>query len=142
MEKRQLEALRWLAQARDDEEASQLLLQAGKFAQAAFFAQQAGEKAFKGLWLSLGLDPRGYSLAHLIRSLPEQEALRSSPLLPKALALDKFYIPTRYPDALPGLIPKEAYTEEEARQALEAALAILEAVTPQLEGGQSRTGAG
>ncbi|MGM8838515.1 MULTISPECIES: HEPN domain-containing protein [Thermus] len=54
------------------------------------------------------------------------EALRS--LLPQALALDKLYIPTRYPDALPGLTPKEAYTREEAEKALRDGQAILKAV--------------
>lgn len=49
-------------------------------------------------------------------------------MLPQALALDKLYIPTRYPDALPGLTPKEAYTREEAEKALRDAQAILKAV--------------
>ena len=31
-----------------------------------------------------------------------EEAPAFHPLLPQALALDKVYIPTRYPDALPG----------------------------------------
>ncbi|WP_234554322.1 HEPN domain-containing protein [Thermus caliditerrae] len=46
-------------------------------------------------------------------------------MLPLALALDKLYIPTRYPDALPGLIPKEAYTREEAEEALAHAQLLL-----------------
>ncbi|WP_337845288.1 HEPN domain-containing protein [Thermus sp.] len=129
-EKRRLEAKRWLPQAREDLEAG-LLLQAGKHAQAAFLAQQAGEKALKGLWIALDLDPWGHSLARLIRDLPE-EARPFRPLLPKALALDKLPIPTRYPDALPGLAPKEAYTEEAAQRALEDARAILEAVEARL----------
>ena len=61
-----------------------------------------------------------------------EEAPAFHPLLPQALALDKVYIPTRYPDALPGLTPKEAYTEEEAKMALEDAQAILEAVEVRL----------
>ncbi len=32
--------------------------------------------------------------------------------------LDKFYIPTRYPNGLPGGLPSQAYSEDEARQAL------------------------
>lgn len=134
-EKRRLEANRWLLQARDDLEAGLLLIQAGKHAQAAFLAQQAGEKALKGLWIALDLDPWGHSLARLIRELPEEEARPFLPLLPKALALDKLYIPTRYPDALPGLTPKEAYTEGEAQRALEDARAILEAVEARLGAG-------
>ncbi|GAA5335313.1 MULTISPECIES: HEPN domain-containing protein [Thermus] len=132
VEKRRAEARRWLHQAQDDWEAGEALLHARKFAQAAFLAQQAGEKALKALWLFLGLDPWGHSLAHLLRHLPEEEAPAFRHLLPKALALDKLYIPTRYPDALPGLTPREAYTEEEAQKALEDAKAILEAVEVRL----------
>jgi HEPN domain-containing protein len=72
-------------------------------------------------WIALGLDPRGHSLARLLRDLPPEEAPLFHPLLPQALALDKLYIPTRYPDALPGLTPKEAYTEE-AKKAVEVRL--------------------
>ena len=61
-----------------------------------------------------------------------EEAPAFHPLLPPALALDKVYIPTRYPDALPGLTPKEAHTEEEAKKALEDAQAIVEAVEVRL----------
>jgi HEPN domain-containing protein len=134
-EKRLLEARRWLAQAWDDWEAGKLLLERGKHAQAAFLAQQAGEKALKALWIALGLDPWGHSLARLLRDLPPEEAPLFHPLLPQALALDKLYIPTRYPDALPGLTPKEAYTEEEAKKALEDAQAVLKAVEVRLGGG-------
>ncbi|KHG65906.1 DNA-binding protein [Thermus sp. 2.9] len=133
-EKRKAEARRWLLQTQDDWEAGKALLQARKFAQAAFLAQQAGEKALKGLWLFLGLDPWSDSLARLLRDLPGEEAPAFQHLLPQALSLDKLYIPTRYPDALPGLTPKEAYTEEEAEKALEDAKAILEAVEVRLAG--------
>jgi HEPN domain-containing protein len=86
VEKRLLEARRWLAQAWDDWERG------------------------KALRIALGLDPWGHSLARLLRDLPPEEAPLFHPLLPQAL--DKLHIPTRYPDALPGLTPKEAYTEE------------------------------
>jgi HEPN domain. len=72
-------------------------------------------------WIALGLDPWSHSLARLLRDLPPEEAPFFHPLLPQALALDKLYIPTRYPDALPGLTPKEAYTEE-AKKAVEVRL--------------------
>ncbi|MCX7850930.1 HEPN domain-containing protein, partial [Thermus sp.] len=97
-------------------------LRAGKLAQATFLAQQAGEKALKALWIALGLDPWGQGLAQLVRDLPEGMGGALGPLLPQALALDRPHIPTRYPDALPGLTPKEA------QKALMDAQAILKAV--------------
>ena len=92
MEKRLLEARRRPAQAWDDWERG------------------------KALWIALGLDPWGHSLARLLRDLHPEEAPAFHPLLPQEL-----HIPTRYPDALPGLTPKEAYTEE-AKKAVEVRL--------------------
>jgi HEPN domain-containing protein len=39
--------------------------------------------------------------------------------------LDQHYIPTRYPDALPGGTPADVYTLEQARSATESALEVL-----------------
>ncbi len=102
VERLEAEARRWLLQARDDFEASEVLVKAAKHAQAAFLAQQAGEKALKGLWIRLDLDPWGHSLGRLIKDLPDEQTPRFSPLLEAALALDKLYIPTRYPNAYAG----------------------------------------
>jgi HEPN domain-containing protein len=33
-------------------------------------------------------------------------------------SLDKYYIPTRYPDALPGIIPSEAFDKDDAERAI------------------------
>lgn len=127
VEKQQLEALRWFRQAQDDLEAAQALEAVGKYAQAAFFAQQAGEKALKAAWLAQDADPWGHSLGRLVREMPEAAKSAFDPLLDDALALDKLYIPTRYPDALADLIPAEAYTKREAQAALSQADAILQA---------------
>ncbi len=128
VEKQQLEARRWLRQADDDLEASRALEVAGKYAQAAFFAQQAGEKALKAVWLALDADPWGHSLGRLVREMPDAAREVFAPLLEEALALDKLYIPTRYPDALANLTPAEAYTRREAQTAQAQAGAILSAV--------------
>jgi HEPN domain-containing protein len=125
VEKRQREAWRWLKQAEDDLEAARVLAAAGKFAQAAFFAQQAGEKALKAVWLQLDADPWGHALGRLVREMPKPAQARFASLLEAALALDKLYIPTRYPDALAELTPAEAYTRSEAQSALTSAAAII-----------------
>jgi len=127
-EKQRREAWRWLHQAGDDLEAARVLLAASKHPQAAFFAQQAGEKALKAVWLFQDADPWGHSLGRLVREMPEGAKARFAPLLEAALALDKLYIPTRYPDALAELTPAEAYTQAEAKAALAQAEAILKAV--------------
>jgi HEPN domain-containing protein len=117
-----------LAQARDDLRAAHILMEGGASAQAAFWSQQAAEKAMKALWFGLDLDPWGHSVGRLIRDLPKRERAVFEPLLSEALALDKLYIPTRYPDALADLTPAEAYTREEAKTALDKATRIVTAV--------------
>lgn len=127
-ERLKAEANPWYRQAEDDLEAAEVLIEFGKPAQAAFLCQQAGEMALKALWFALNLDPWGYSLARLVKQLPTPEVSRFEGLLPSAQALDKLYIPTRYPNALAELAPAEAYTHEEALQAVGYAPAILDAV--------------
>ncbi|MBS3934230.1 MAG: HEPN domain-containing protein [Truepera sp.] len=136
VEKQRREAWRWLRQAQDDLEAARALEAASKYAQAAFFAQQTGEKALKAVWLLQDADPWGHSLGRLVREMPEGAKERFASLLEAALALDKLYIPTRYPDALAELTPAEVYTQGEAGAALAQAEVILKAA----EGWLNRAG--
>jgi HEPN domain-containing protein len=124
-EKLKSEAERWYNQAWDDLEAAQALFHARKFAQTCFCAQQAAEKGMKAVWFLLDLDPWGSSSARLIRELPDNIKADYLPLLDLALGLDKFYIPTRYPDALADLIPANAFTAGEAQAAIQSAETIL-----------------
>ncbi len=122
------EAERWYGQAVDDLEAASALLAARKYAQTCFYAQQAAEKALKAVWHFLDLDPWGHSCARLIQGLPEDEQSVFAEILEIALALDKLYIPTRYPDALAELTPAEAFTQREGQSAIASAQEILDCV--------------
>ena len=124
-----VEAKRWFRQAEDDLAAARILTTNHKFAQACFLCQQAGEKAMKAIWFWSDEDPWGHSVAKLIDDL-ERESLRSRllPLRSDALQLDRLYIPTRYPNGLPDLIPLEAFSVTEANVADNAASRILEVV--------------
>ncbi len=125
-EKKQLvEGGRWLRQAQDDLKACRILLDAGMRAQAGFLAQQAAEKGVKAVEYAADMDPRGHSITRLIRLLPDDHPLAA--LRDQALLLDKLYIPTRYPDAIPELIPSEAFSEDEIERAYTAAATILAA---------------
>jgi HEPN domain-containing protein len=42
--------------------------------------------------------------------------------------LDKYYIPTRYPNGLPGGIPKDAFDKVEAERAVDIARRAADAV--------------
>ncbi|MCS6908339.1 MAG: HEPN domain-containing protein [Anaerolineales bacterium] len=116
------EAKRWHQTASEDLTASKALLQSGHYAQACFYTQQCAEKAVKALWLMLGEDPWGHSIQKLIQDFPRKELLEEYDLWVQFAAyLDKFYIPTRYPNGLPDLTPGQVYRLEEAQQAIEKA---------------------
>lgn len=132
-EKLQQDAERWYRQGIDDLDAAQALLTAQKFAQACFYAQQAAKKGLKAVWISLDNDPWGHSCTRLIRDMPQPAQTQFNPLIELALALDKLYIPTCYPDALAELTPAEAFTRNEARTALAAAEQLLNQVNQWLQ---------
>lgn len=125
-EKNQIEAERWISQAEEDLEAALVLLEGGKYAQACFYSQQAAEKAVKGVAWRNGLDLWGHSLLKLSDGLRENkvdvEGLETKDLR----LLDKFYIPTRYPNGLPEIIPQEGYDEEQAQRGIDAATRIID----------------
>ena len=116
-------ASRWLAFAREDLRMAELALAEGIHNQVCFHAQQCGEKAIKA-WLERHghVIPRTHRMADLLALLP--------PDLMEGVAdglrlLDRFYIPTRYPDALPGGALGGLPSTEDAQEALDLARSVL-----------------
>jgi HEPN domain-containing protein len=128
MSDRRTESLRWLRQAEADLRAGQHLVDAGDFNVACFMAQQAAEKAIKGYLRACGeMNIYGHSVRSLCEWAGESHpAFRD--IEDEVATLDTYYIPTRYPDALPDIIPAEAYNSAAASGALEIAEKVLEAV--------------
>jgi HEPN domain-containing protein len=125
------EALRWLRTGEDDLDAATVLKKNSKFPHACFHAQQAGEKAIKAVWYYADADPWGHSVRRLIEDLENVDLSfydRLKSLLRAGTILDRFYIPTRYPNGLPELTPGEAYLEEDAEECIRRANEILVAV--------------
>ncbi|HCW50591.1 MAG TPA: DNA-binding protein [Clostridiales bacterium] len=112
------EGRRWLAQAKDDITVSEHLLRGGFHNYACFFAQQAAEKALKAYLLAQGArEVRGHSVGDLCL-----DAARLDPafegLADEVTPLDKYYIPTRYPNGLPGGTPSRAFDRVDSERAL------------------------
>ncbi|MEX2540781.1 MAG: HEPN domain-containing protein [Trueperaceae bacterium] len=132
-----LEAQRWLAQAHDDLQAAEILMERGKHAQASFYAQQSAEKGVKAVWRALDQESLGHSITRLITTLPTGKPRDLlAPLLDEAKLLDRHYIPTRYPDSLPDLTPSEAYGRRDAEAAIAAARSIIQGSVVVLEQGR------
>lgn len=118
MRQPEIEARRWLEQAASDLAFAELGVREGFFAQACFICQQAGEKALKSLHYRRGSRAvLGHSLVELLSGLLSERADLAD-LLDAARQLDQYYIPTRYPNGLPGGIPSDAFTSKQATEAI------------------------
>lgn len=119
------ESERWLQFAREDLQVAELAFGANIHNQACFHSQQCAEKAIKGLLLLQGkTPPRTHLLGDLLTLLKPNPFTISLGIQ----LLDRFYIPTRYPDALPGSLPEGLPTHEDAMEALTVARQVLETV--------------
>ena len=130
-EKNRKEADRWLSTAHDDLDTAKILKDNKKYAHACFHAQQAGEKAVKAVWYFLDADPWGHSIKKLIDDLvrTDKQIYNSLKSLEKTgMILDRFYIPTRYPNGLPDITPDMAFAEEDAITCIDFAQLILDKI--------------
>ncbi len=116
----------WFRQAQADLQHARHSLQTGDFEWSCFAAHQAAEKALKAVFLKNGMDAWGHTLTVLLGNLPEMVSPPSEALLNFARVLDKFYIPTRYPNGFDVGAPTDYYTRDEALTAINQAEAILE----------------
>jgi len=119
-------ARRWLVFAREDLRMAELALGEGIFGQVCFHAQQRAEKAIKGWPARQDYSvPRTHRMADLLTLLPPDLMHEISDAL---RLLDRFYIPTRYPDALPGVSLDDMPGEYDAEEALDLARRALQRV--------------
>lgn len=118
----------WLLFAENDLKTAKAALTEDIPSNACFLAQQAVEKSLKGLILSTNQDiPKTHDLLFL---------LKVSGLIQfktECLFLDKFYIPTRYPDAITGSLPKGLPDKIQAEQAIEYAEQIFNFIKDKIQ---------
>lgn len=114
----------WLRQAEADLDHAKSSRDSADFEWSCFASQQAAEKALKAVFYHLHGDPWGHSVLALIAGLPlpmrASEDLRDS-----ARALDKQYIPTRYPNGFAQGAPTDYYTKKDAEDSIVHAESIL-----------------
>ncbi len=98
----EVEARRWLQEAENDLRVVRTLIRGRHYAAACFYSQQAAEKALKALLYDRRVRPPfTHSVAELLKQcvslVPSMGSMEA-----EASLLDQYYIPTRYPDALPA----------------------------------------
>lgn len=118
----------WYRQAEADFAAAKVLREASHYDTAAFSAHQAAEKAGKALHEAEGTEAWGHSVAVLLEGLDDVP----DDVLDAAKALDKHYIPARYPNVHPAGAPADLYTAGDAEQAIEHAEKVISHVKGRL----------
>lgn len=123
----------WLNFAREDLKAAMISLDANLPNIVCFHSQQAVEKTLKAFYLFyFDSVPKTHDLEAIANKLKkkEQEVLQFEE---KIRYLNKFYVPTRYPDALPGSLPEGLPDRDDARQSLDFAKEIAFFITKKLK---------
>lgn len=115
----------WLEQAKRDLRKAQNDLDSEYYEWACFTSQQAAAKAVKALYQSLHAEAWGHAIGILLKSLPD-DCKASEWLIEDALCLDKFYIPTRYPNGFDSGSPKDYFTRKDAQTGIDAASRIIQ----------------
>lgn len=112
------ESRRWFLQAQADLEDTIFSFKGERFNLACFLAQQSAEKLLKSYLYFKEVDnPWGHSVADLC-ALAAKFDKDFKEIKKEGALLDKYYIPTRYPNVLPGGIPKEAFDKYDAQKAI------------------------
>ena len=121
----------WLRQAKDDLEWMRDTLNAGRWAQCCFTAQQTAEKAVRALALHRGYDKvKSHSITEICRELGIDGEIQR-----RAKRLDLYYISARYPDAFPSGAPFEYFTQDQAAEAASFAEFIVSASEHEMTNG-------
>lgn len=131
------ESRRWFEQAKYDLKTARWNLEGRLFAPACFWAQQSAEKAVKAFLYSKG---ERVIIGHSVTELLEKAKVYDKNLkglIPSGIILDRFYIPTRYPNGLPGGIPAYTYKKKDALEAVKLAQKILDFISGKIESSAS-----
>ncbi|MBI5620828.1 HEPN domain-containing protein [Candidatus Gottesmanbacteria bacterium] len=123
----------WLFFADSDFTLAKKALEEHIFHLVCFHTQQAAEKLLKAALIARGeMPPKTHALRELyllvVKYAPELEAH-----FPALKRFDRYYMPTRYPDALPGSLPEGLPVESDAWQAIADAEALFGLIRPLLE---------
>jgi HEPN domain-containing protein len=129
------EALRWLEQAEHNLNVAKHDLEADFYSDTCFMAEQAAQVALKAFLIC---HKKRFVSQHSIQELAKLSAQYNKNFeifIEYGKVLDRYYIPTRYPDALArGSVPYKTFTHKDANEALKFAEEILNKVRQEIQG--------
>jgi len=115
----------WLRQSERDLEETKHSFKGGYYEWACFLAQQSAEKAVKALAEHEKIISWGHVISRILKEI--SQIIKFPPnLLEKAKILDRYYIPTRYPNGFESGAPMDYYTKKDAVEAIKYAEEIIE----------------
>ena len=118
----------WIFFADEDLRSAEIMLREKIFNKVCFLSEQCAQKALKAFLLYKNILPQ--KTHKLVELLSTRSKLDNDyrQLEDGCLELDRYYLPTRYPDAIVGSLPEGLPKEENAVSALKIARTILEFV--------------
>ncbi|MHB9027642.1 MAG: HEPN domain-containing protein [Candidatus Latescibacterota bacterium] len=127
------EAKRWITQAKAELRDAEYLLEGDRYYLALFLAQQSAEKALKAFLFFREEEPVfSHSVSELLKLAQSLDADFTG--LKDAKRLDDYYIPTRYPNGLPGAVPSTYFDDrEEVETALSLSRRVIALVSGKIE---------
>jgi HEPN domain-containing protein len=114
----------WFEQAERDVESAQVLHSSGHYEWVCFISQQAGCKAAKAVLQRWGAEVRGHSVLQLFEAIADRARV-PQPVLTAARILDRYYIPSRYPNGYASGKPADYIGVEDADDASRSADEVL-----------------
>jgi len=122
---RRILAREWRSAAAEDLRVAKLLRDESP-STAAFHSQQAAEKALTAACIvAIDEAPRTHVVNHLLDELAANGHEPTQGVREAARILERFYAPTRYPDALGGIDPNKVYVANDASQAITEAEIVI-----------------
>lgn len=115
------EILNWLYFADEDYQSAKIMLDEEIYNKVCFLCQQAIEKLLKAYLLYNKKEiKRTHKIVDLLRECIDLDK-KFLDFADNAVEIDRYYIPTRYPDAIVGMLPEGLPKKEQAESALEIA---------------------
>ncbi|MEM2964264.1 MAG: HEPN domain-containing protein [Candidatus Bathyarchaeia archaeon] len=128
------DALRWLEQAEHNLKVAEHNFKANFYSDTCFMAEQTAQAALKAFII---YHRRRAIWEHSIQELARicsQYDKDFEEFIEYGKILDRYYIPTRYPDALASpAVPYKTYTEKDAREALNLVKKMVNKVSEKIK---------
>lgn len=114
----------WMEQAKGELKAAGDLFATSNHAWCCFACQQAAEKALKAVLEHFGSPTAGHNLIALVTEVSKFTQMPKEAEVACRI-LNRYYIPTRYPNAFPSGAPVHMFNEDDAREALQHAERVI-----------------